>query len=66
MSKKHCGDNELDILVQELLSQMLRKNGGKMTGALTVKGLVLTKGVDYGDALPPAGTPGRIFFVRAQ
>lgn len=39
-------------------------SGGKMTGALTINGLILTAGVDYGDTLPAAGTPGRLFFKK--
>lgn len=34
-------------------------SGGKLTGAL-----ILTEGVHYGDTLPKAGTPGRIFFLK--
>lgn len=64
--KKHCGDVALNLLVQELLEHMLLKTGGKMSGSLTVSGLILTKNVDYGDTLPAAGTPGRVFFVRAK
>lgn len=42
----------------------LPKTGGTMSGAVTTKGLVLTKGVDYGDSLPGTVTPGKLFFLR--
>lgn len=37
-------------------------SGGKMTGAVTMKGITLTSGVDYGTSLPSTGTTGRLFF----
>ena len=40
----------------------LPKSGGTMKGMLTTKGIRLTNGVDYGESLPAAGTPGRLFF----
>lgn len=43
----------------------LPKSGGAMTGVLTAKGLVLTKGVDFGDSLPGTVTPGKLFFLRS-
>lgn len=44
---------------QETAGAALPKSGGTMTGPL-----VLTEGVHYGDTLPSAGTPGRIFFKK--
>lgn len=40
------------------------KNGDTMIGTLTVNGLILTEGVDYGSELPEAGTKGRLFFKK--
>ena len=40
--------------------------GGNMTGTLKTCGITLTRGVDYGDELPPAGTPGRLFFKKVS
>jgi hypothetical protein len=40
--------------------------GGSLTNTLTVKGVVLTEGVDYGTSLPAAGTEGRIFFKKVS
>lgn len=40
------------------------KSGGTMSGALTVKGLKLTEGIDYGTSLPASGTKGQIFFLQ--
>lgn len=42
------------------------KTGGTMTGTLTVNGLVLTKGKDYGPNLPETGTEGQLFFLEEQ
>jgi hypothetical protein len=36
-------------------------SGGTLTGMLC-----LTEGVHYGDALPAAGNPGRIFWVKVS
>lgn len=44
----------------------LPKAGGVMTGGLTIKGLVLTSGTDYGTTLPAAGTAGKLFFKKVS
>lgn len=44
----------------------LRTSGGTMTGSLTVNGLILTEGVDYGDTLPETGVTGQLFFLAAE
>ena len=41
----------------------LPTSGGTMTGAVTVKGLNLTLGVDYGDTLPESPPIGRLYFL---
>lgn len=42
----------------------LPKAGGAMTGAVTMKGIILTSGVDYGDSLPSTVTAGKLFFKK--
>lgn len=44
----------------------LRTSGGVMTGTLTVNGIILTEGVDYGDTLPETGVTGQLFFLAAE
>lgn len=44
----------------------LSKSGGKMEGALTVKGIMLTAGVDYFEEMPGQVTAGQLIFVRAK
>lgn len=44
----------------------LPTSGGTMTGTVTLKGIKLTSGVDYGTTLPSAGTAGRIFFKKVS
>lgn len=39
--------------------------GGTMTGAVTTKGIKLTKNVDYGDTLPSSPVEGQLFFQTA-
>lgn len=42
----------------------LPKSGGTMSGAITVKGLKLTSGEDYGDTLPESSDTGKVFFWK--
>lgn len=42
----------------------LPKTGGTMTGTMTVNGIVLTEGKDYGDTLPETGVKGQLFFLK--
>lgn len=45
----------------------LPKSGGKVTGPLTLGGiLVLTEGVHYGPTLPAAGIKGRVYAIPAK
>ena len=37
-----------------------------MKGALTVKGIMLTAGVDYFEEMPGQVTAGQLIFVRAK
>lgn len=46
-------------------SAVLFKSGGSMAGYISTKGILLTSGVDYGDALPSTVTPNKLFFVKA-
>lgn len=48
------------------IGEKVSKTGDAMTGTLTLKGIKLTPGVDYGDTLPAAGTPGRLFFKKVS
>ena len=41
-------------------------NGGTMSGALKLNGIILTLEIDYGQTLPDAGTPGRIYFKEVS
>lgn len=43
---------------------VLPTSGGTMTGAINTSGIILKQGVDYGDSLPSAVTPGKLFFKR--
>lgn len=44
----------------------LPKTGGAMTGALTMKGIKLTSGTDYGSTLPSSPAVGQLFFLDAD
>ena len=41
----------------------LSKGGGEMTGAVKLKGIHLTEGVDYGDTFPENAEVGRLFWI---
>ena len=56
------GKQELD----REINGKLNKSGGEMEGALTVKGIMLTAGVDYFEELPEQVTAGKLIFVRAK
>lgn len=56
------GKPELDREINGKLS----KSGGEMEGALTVKGIMLTAGVDYFEEMPGQVTAGKLIFVRAK
>lgn len=56
------GKPELDREINGKLS----KSGGEMEGALTVKGIMLTAGVDYFEEMPGQVTAGQLIFVRAK
>ena len=38
--------------------------GGIMENTLTVCGIALTEGIDYGDGDPSGGTPGQLYFKK--
>lgn len=48
----------------DALADRLQKSGGAMTGALTMKGMILTEGVDYFDKLPTSAPKGKLIFVK--
>lgn len=56
------GKPELDREINGKLS----KSGGEMEGTLTVKGIMLTAGVDYFEEMPGQVTAGQLIFVRAK
>lgn len=38
--------------------------GGQLTGTLTLNGIVLTEGVDYGTGDPSGGVVGQLYFKK--
>ena len=44
------------------ISGKVNKSGDTMTGTLTIKGIKITSGTDYGDTLPASGAEGQLFF----
>lgn len=38
--------------------------GGTMKGVLTLKGIVLTEGIDYGSGDPSGGVTGQLYFKK--
>lgn len=40
--------------------------GGKLTGQVTMNGIVLTKNVDYGDTFPTDSPDGKLFFKKVN
>lgn len=49
---------------QNAAAGALARTGGKMTGEITTKGIVLTKGTDYGPTLPATAPAGKLFFLE--
>lgn len=62
MDSKYCGKMRDDVTSATEGGEVLLKSGGAMTGAITTKGIILTKGVDYGPDLPANPEEGRLFF----
>lgn len=58
----HTAANE----AQTRANEALPKTGGLMTGAVTMKGIRLTSGTDYGDTLPTNPAVGQLFFLDAD
>lgn len=54
------GKEELD----RKIDGKMETRGGSFTGAIGIKGIVLTEGVDYGDTLPETVIPGKLFFLK--
>lgn len=52
-------------VVNTELGKKLSLSGGKMTGALTTKGIKLTSGTDYGATLPSNPATDQLFFQTA-
>lgn len=49
-------------VINSALNGKLSTSGGAMTGALTMKGIKLTSGTDYGTTLPSSSTTNQLFF----
>lgn len=49
---------------QSAADNALPKSGGEMTGAVKLKGIHLTKDVDYGKEFPEGAEEGRLFFLE--
>lgn len=47
---------------KDTANEALPRTGGVMTGNVTLNGITLTEGVDYGTELPTPGKKGRLFF----
>lgn len=47
---------------KNIANAALPRTGGVMTGNVTLNGITLTEGVDYGTELPTPGKKGRLFF----
>ncbi len=50
--------------LDEKINGKMSTDGGAMQGALTTKGIILTKDVDYFEELPETVTPGKLIFVK--
>ncbi len=52
---------------KESADKALPLSGGVMTGAVTMKGMYLTRGVDFGSEWPVEGlADGRLFYIDAE
>lgn len=48
----------------DAIKQRLSISGGSMTGAVTVRGIILTEDVDYGTSFPSSPKKGQLFFKK--
>lgn len=60
-AKKTAG--EAKTAAENAQKNALLKSGGEMTGAVKLKGIHLTKDVDYGDTFPEDAEIGRLFWI---
>lgn len=56
--------SETDAALQELENKALLKTGGTMTGAVTLNGIYLTPGEDFGDEWPENPPDNKLFFKK--
>lgn len=49
---------------EDALNGKLDIAGGTMEGTLTVNGIVLTEGIDYGTGTPSGGVIGQLYFKK--
>lgn len=59
-------NHDTDYVKKTEIGNYLARSGGTMTGTLTVKGIKLTAGTDYGSALPENPAEGQLFFLDAD
>lgn len=60
----HTSDNKNPHSVTAQQAGALPITGGTMEGTLTVHGIVLTEGVDYGTGDPTGGVEGQLYFKK--
>lgn len=58
-----CGQNA-DTLDGMHADEFVHTDGGVLTGTLTVNGIVLTEGIDYGTGDPSGGVVGQLYFKK--
>ena len=56
--------DEAKTAAENAQKNALLKSGGEMTGAVKLKGIHLTKDVDYGKEFPEDAEEGRLFFLE--
>ena len=55
-------DGSDDVTLEQMGAMPL--DGGAFSGGVTLRGMKLTEGVDYGDNLPTTGEEGQLFFLK--
>lgn len=63
--RTESGDKQIDYnSLANLPDEALPIAGGVMEGVLTVQGIVLTEGIDYGSGDPGDGVLGQLYFKK--
>ena len=60
----HASDNDNPHTVTAQQVGAIPITGGAMEDTLTVKGIILTDGIDYGTGDPSDGTLGQLYFKK--